>query len=84
MNSEHRTPTQNDWIDIGLTDLENRDEWTALGRTNALIASFFTLDVWLDNIRLIDDDPNIRIKQLQPLPYRSSLMSEWQPTELGC
>ena len=32
---EHRSPTQNDWIDIGLIDLESSDKWTTLGRTNA-------------------------------------------------
>ena len=32
---EHRSPTQKDWIDIGLIDLESSDKWTTLGRTNA-------------------------------------------------
>ena len=32
---EHRSPTQNDWIDIGLIDLDNNDKWTTLGRSNA-------------------------------------------------
>ncbi len=32
---EHRSPNQNDWIDIGVIDLKNSDKWTKLGQTNA-------------------------------------------------
>ena len=32
---EHRSPTRNDWVDIGLIDLHDNDKWTTLGRSNA-------------------------------------------------
>jgi hypothetical protein len=32
---EHRSPTADDWINIGMVDLEDGDRWIELGRTNA-------------------------------------------------
>ena len=32
---EHRSPNKDDWIDIGLIDLENNDKWTKIGQTTA-------------------------------------------------
>ncbi len=32
---EHRSPNKDDWIDIGLIDLEDNDKWTKIGQTTA-------------------------------------------------